>query len=197
MSVALRLTDDIDVSRGSTIVRAHNQPTVSSALSVSCAGCPSSPCTRTGATSSAYDPYRGGQRDDVRYRIDLDELHRDETASTLELNDLGRVRMELSSPLVFDSYRRNKVTGSLIVIDEATNETVAAGTILDTETETESEDVPAVEPRTTQSPNVKWQRSESTRQARSCSARRRDDLVHGPARARASRRRSRAPSRSV
>src|ERR1039458_9875243 len=101
---------------------------------------------------------------EMRYRIDLEQLHRDEGASTLELNDLGRVRIELSSPLVFDSFRRNKVTGSLIVIDEATNETVAAGTILDTETEIE--DAPALEPRPTQSPNVQWQRSDLTRRAR-------------------------------
>jgi bifunctional enzyme CysN/CysC len=165
MSVALRLTDDVDVSRGSTIARAQNQPTVSS--SFECQLCwmseqPLSPqrrytvkhTTRTAMVSAI----------DVRYRIDLDDLHRDETATTLELNDLGRVRLELSSPLVFDSYRRNKVTGSLIVIDEATNETVAAGVILDTETEVE--DAPAVEPRPTQSPNVKWQRSELTRRAR-------------------------------
>ncbi len=72
---------------------------------------------------------------DVRYRIDVESLHRDETAQTLELNDLGRVHLELSAPLVFDSYRRNRVTGSLILIDEATNETVAAGVILDTEVE--------------------------------------------------------------
>jgi bifunctional enzyme CysN/CysC len=165
MSVALRLTDDIDVSRGSTIARAHNQPAVSS--SFECQLCwmseqPLSPqrrylvkhTTRTSAVSAV----------DVRYRIQLDELHRDESATTLELNDLGRVRMELSSPLVFDSYRRNKVTGSLILIDEASNETVAAGVILDTETEVE--DAPAVEPRPTQSPNVKWQRSDLTRRAR-------------------------------
>jgi bifunctional enzyme CysN/CysC len=165
MSVALRLEDDIDVSRGSTIARAQNQPAVSS--SFECQLCwmseqPLSPqrrylvkhTTRTAAVSAI----------DVRYRIDLGELHRDESASTLELNDLGRVRMELSSPLVFDSYRRNKVTGSLIVIDEASNETVAAGVILDTETEIE--DAPTVEPRPTQSPNVQWQRSELTRRAR-------------------------------
>ena len=165
MSVALRLEDDIDVSRGSTIVRAQNQPTVAS--SFECQLCwmseqPLSPnrrysvkhTTRTAAVSAI----------DVRYRIDLDDLHRDETAVTLELNDLGRVRLELSSPLVFDSYRRNRVTGSLIVIDEATNETVAAGVILDTETEVE--DAPAVEPRPTQSPNVQWQRSELTRRTR-------------------------------
>jgi bifunctional enzyme CysN/CysC len=165
MSVALRLEDDIDVGRGSTIARAQNQPSVASsfeALICWMSEQPLSPqrrylvkhTTRTAAVSGV----------EMRYRIDLGQLHRDETASTLELNDLGRVRMELSSPLVFDSYRRNKVTGSLIVIDEATNETVAAGTILDTETETQ--DVSAVEERTTQSPNVKWQRSELTRQAR-------------------------------
>src|SRR2546423_15192453 len=72
---------------------------------------------------------------DVRYRIDVDTLHRDESATTLGLNDLGRVHMELSSPLVFDSYRRNRVTGSLIVIDAATNETVAAGGVPHTEGE--------------------------------------------------------------
>jgi bifunctional enzyme CysN/CysC len=165
MSVALRLTDDIDVSRGNTIARAQNQPTVSS--SFECLLCwmseqPLSPdrrylvkhTTRTASVSGV----------EMRYRIDLEQLHRDEGASTLELNDLGRVRIELSSPLVFDSFRRNKVTGSLIVIDEATNETVAAGTILDTETEVK--DAPMLEPRPTQSPNVKWQRSELTRRAR-------------------------------
>jgi bifunctional enzyme CysN/CysC len=165
MSVALRLQDDIDVSRGSTIARAQNQPTVSSgfeALLCWMSEQPLSPTrryivkhtTRTASVSAL----------EVRYRLQLDDLHRDERATTLGLNDLGRVRMELSSPLVFDSYRRNKITGSLIVIDEASNETVAAGTILDTETEVL--DAPAVEPRPTQSPNVKWQRSELTRRAR-------------------------------
>ena len=167
MSVALRLEDDIDVSRGSTIARVQNQPTVSSsfeALLCWMSEQPLSPggrylvkhTTRTVSVSGV----------EMRYRIDLGQLHRDETARTLELNDLGRVRMELSSPLVFDSYRRNKITGSLIVIDQDTNETVAAGTILDTEIEAEVKDAPAAEERTTQSPNVRWQRSELTRKAR-------------------------------
>jgi bifunctional enzyme CysN/CysC len=165
MSVALRLEDDLDVSRGSTIVRAQNQPTVSSsfeALLCWMSEQPLSPNRRYLVKHTTRTASVSGM--EMRYRIDLGQLHRDETASTLELNDLGRVRMELSSPLVFDSYRRNKVTGSLIVIDEATNETVAAGTILDTETEIK--DAPQTEPRTTQSPNVRWQRSELTRQAR-------------------------------
>jgi bifunctional enzyme CysN/CysC len=165
MSVALRLEDDIDVSRGSTIARTQNQPTVASSFECLLCWMSEQPLsanrrylvkhtTRTAAVSGV----------EMRYRIDLKQLHRDEGARTLELNDLGRVRMELSSPLVFDSYRRNKVTGSLIVIDQDTNETVAAGTILDTETEVE--DAPAAEPPSTQSPNVKWQRSELTRSAR-------------------------------
>jgi bifunctional enzyme CysN/CysC len=165
MSVALRLEDDLDVGRGNTIARTQNQPTVANSFECLLCWMSEQPLssnrrylvkhtTRTAAVSGV----------EMRYRIDLEQLHRDEGASTLELNDLGRVRMELSSPLVFDSYRRNKITGSLIVIDEATNETVAAGTILDTETEVK--DPPASEPPSTQSPNVKWQRSELTRKAR-------------------------------
>jgi bifunctional enzyme CysN/CysC len=68
--------------------------------------------------------------------------------------------MQLSAPLVFDSYRRNRITGSLIVIDEATNETVAAGTILDTEVE-EVEEV-----KSERSPNVRWQGTRMTRERR-------------------------------
>jgi bifunctional enzyme CysN/CysC len=97
---------------------------------------------------------------DVRYRIDVESLHRDERATVLELNDLGRVRLELSAPLVFDSYRRNRTTGSLIIIDETTNETVAAGVILDTEVED------AADIKSERSPNVRWQGSSMTRERR-------------------------------
>jgi bifunctional enzyme CysN/CysC len=97
---------------------------------------------------------------EVRYRIDVETLHRDERATTLELNDLGRVHLEMSSPLVFDSYRRNRLTGSLIVIDEASNETVAAGVILDIEVEEPPESTGG------RSPNVRWQGSKMTRDRR-------------------------------
>jgi bifunctional enzyme CysN/CysC len=97
----------------------------------------------------------------VRYRIDVETLRRDESAATLELNDLGRVHLELSSPLVFDSYRRNRVTGSVIVIDEASNETVAAGVILDTEVRE-----PGSDTKTERSPNVRWQGTRLTRRRR-------------------------------
>ncbi len=181
MSVALRLADEVDAGRGSTIARPHNQPAVASSFeSLLCwmSERPLDPArrylvkhtTRTAAVGSL----------EVRYRIEVDTLHRDELAATLELNDLGRVHVELASPLVFDSYRRNRATGSLIVIDEATNETVAAGVILDTEAESDQRSVRAGEgaagrdgvadgeapAKTERSPNVRWERETITRDER-------------------------------
>jgi bifunctional enzyme CysN/CysC len=168
MSVALRLTDDIDVGRGSTIVRTQNQPTVSSRFE--CLLCwmseqPLSPRRRYVVKHTTRMAMVG--KVDVRYRIEVETLRREESVATLELNDLARVHMELSSPLVFDSYRRNRVTGSLIVIDEATNDTVAAGVILDTEVEgaTHPGSVGA-ETKTERSPNVRWQGTRMTRERR-------------------------------
>jgi bifunctional enzyme CysN/CysC len=163
MSVAIRLQDDIDIGRGSTIVRPHNQPTT--ANSFECLICwmseqPLSPKRRYLVKQTTRTTMLGAA--DVRYRIDVETLHRDESATTLELNDLGRVHLEVSSPLVFDSYRRNRVTGSLILIDEATNETVGAGVILDIEVD----DPAPSEQKSERSPNVRWQGTKMTRERR-------------------------------
>ncbi|HEV7162521.1 MAG TPA: adenylyl-sulfate kinase [Solirubrobacteraceae bacterium] len=163
MSVALRLADDIDVGRGSTIVRPQNQPTVST--SFECLLCwmserPLDPRRRYLVKHTTRMAMVGGV--DVRYRIDVETLRRDDDVTSLELNDLARVHMRLSTPLVFDSYRRNRVTGSLIVIDEATNETVAAGVVLDTEVEDATEPLE----KTERSPNVRWQGTRMTRERR-------------------------------
>jgi bifunctional enzyme CysN/CysC len=162
MSVAVRLSDDIDVSRGSTIVRTHNQPSVSNRFEALLCWMSEQPLQR-GRRYIVKHTTRSAMVGsvDVRYRIDVETLRRDEQVQTLELNDLARVHLELSSPLVFDSYRRNRLTGSLIVIDEATNDTVAAGVILDTEVEELGE-------RTTRerSPNVRWQGSRVSRERR-------------------------------
>ena len=170
MSVALRLADDIDVGRGSTIVRTHNQPSVSSSFECLLCWMSEHPLDRRRrylVKHSTRTAMVGGV--DVRYRIDVESLRREEGADTLALNDLGRVRLELSSPLVFDSYRRNRTTGSLIVIDEATNETVAAAVILDTEVDGEEE------AKRERSPNVRWQGTRMTRR------RRREALGHAGA----------------
>jgi bifunctional enzyme CysN/CysC len=172
MSVALRLADDIDVGRGSVIVRTQNQPTVSNGFE--CLLCwmseqPLSPRRRYLVKHTTRTAMVGGV--DVRYRIDVESLRRDEGVTTLELNDLARVHIQLSAPLVFDSYRRNRVTGSLIMIDEATSETVAAGVILDTEVEGAA----GSESKSERSPNVRWQGSRMTR------GRRWESLGHGGA----------------
>jgi bifunctional enzyme CysN/CysC len=67
---------------------------------------------------------------ELQYRLDVNTLHRDEDATKLGLNEIGRVTVRTQSPLFFDEYRRNRDTGSFVLIDEATNNTVAAGMIL-------------------------------------------------------------------
>lgn len=102
--------------------------------------------------------------DKVRHRIDVDTLHRHEDATGLELNEIGRVVLRTSVPLMFDAYRRNRTTGSFILIDETTNDTVAAGMILT------SAHPPATEPDGRQgekSANVEWQPSLLTSAERS------------------------------
>ena len=168
MSVALRLADDVDVSRGSVIARTNNQPEVAQSFESLLCWMSERPLeagrrylvkhtTRTAAVSGLG----------VRYRIEVDTLRRDESATELALNDLGRVHVELAAPLIFDSYRRNRATGSLIVIDEATNETVAAGVILDADPH-EAQDAKAGEgdAKTERSPNVRWERETLTRAQR-------------------------------
>jgi sulfate adenylyltransferase subunit 1 (EFTu-like GTPase family) len=71
--------------------------------------------------------------DELRYRLDVNTLHRDLEATEFGLNDIGRVKLKTSAPLIVDPYRRNRATGSFILIDEATNNTVAGGMILDRE----------------------------------------------------------------
>ena len=66
----------------------------------------------------------------IVYRIDVNTLHRDESAAEPALNDIGRVRLRLAAPLAVDDYRRNRATGSFIVIDEASNQTVGGGMVL-------------------------------------------------------------------
>jgi bifunctional enzyme CysN/CysC len=169
MSVALRLADDIDVSRGTTIVRPQNQPTVSPSFECLLCWMSERPMSRQRRYLVKHTTRLVKVGDlDIRYRIDVETLRRDTAVGTLELNDLARVHLQLSAPLVFDSYRRNRVTGGLIVIDEATNETVAAGVILDTEVED-------AEAKTKRSPNVRWQGTRVTRE------RRWSELGHGGA----------------
>jgi bifunctional enzyme CysN/CysC len=133
MSVTVRLADELDVSRGDMICRPHNAPTV--AQNIEAMVCwmdetrPLSVGTKYAlkhTTRSARAIVRG-----LQYRLDVNSLHRDEAAQALTLNEIGRVRLRTTVPLLCDEYRRNRATGGLILIDEATNRTVAAGMIIE------------------------------------------------------------------
>jgi bifunctional enzyme CysN/CysC len=131
LSVTLRLEDDIDVSRGDMICRPENRPT--EAREVDAMVCwmsdrPLSPSARYRIKHTTRAAL--AKVDEVRYRIDVNTLHRDKDANGLELNEIGRLRLRLSTPLFVDEYRRNRATGSFILIDESTNDTVGAGMVL-------------------------------------------------------------------
>ena len=131
--------------------RAHPEPAdgLQQLRGACSAGCPSSRWIATGATRSSTPRARRWSEGSTSATGSTSRAcTATRAATTLELNDLGRVRLELSAPLVFDSYRRNRTTGSLIVIDEATNETVAAGVILDTEVEDATDEPRASAART-------------------------------------------------
>jgi bifunctional enzyme CysN/CysC len=87
---------------------------------------------RSGAKLAIKHTTRWGRTlvKDLQYRLDVNTLHREETATELVLNEIGRVQLRTTVPLFFDEYRRNRTTGSFVLIDETTNNAVGAGTIL-------------------------------------------------------------------
>ncbi|HRH67166.1 MAG TPA: sulfate adenylyltransferase subunit CysN [Bacteroidia bacterium] len=131
MSVTMLLEDDIDVSRGDMIVRENNAPQVGQDLDLMV-------CWLNEKKLEPGNRYilRHTSREvrcmvkDIRYKIDINTLRRIEDDKIFGMNDIGRIQLRTTAPLFFDSYRRNRNTGSLILIDEATNETVGAGMIL-------------------------------------------------------------------
>jgi bifunctional enzyme CysN/CysC len=131
MSVTLLLDDDVDISRGDMICRPNNRPAVAQDIEAMVSWMSSDlPLARrsrlivkhTSRTVKAIVT-------DLHYRIDVNTLHRDEAATQLGLNEIGRVRLRLTQPIFCDPYARNRTTGGLILIDEGTNATVGAAMI--------------------------------------------------------------------
>ncbi|MEO5839206.1 MAG: GTP-binding protein [Acidimicrobiales bacterium] len=132
MSVSMRLEDDIDISRGDMICRPHNQPTVSQDIDAMVCWMGERSALTAGSKLAIKHTTRSARAivKQLHYRLDVDTLHRDESITQLGLNDIGRVTLRTTAPLLFDEYRRNRQTGSFILIDEATMSTVGAGMIL-------------------------------------------------------------------
>jgi len=132
MAVTVRLADDVDVSRGDMICRNRNRPHVGQDLEAMVAWLTSESSLRPGAKLAVKHTTRWGRAlvKDLQYRLDVNTLHRDEAAPELTLNEIGRVQLRTTVPLFFDEYRRNRSTGSFVLVDEVTNNTVGAGMII-------------------------------------------------------------------
>ncbi|NHA04768.1 sulfate adenylyltransferase subunit CysN [Mucilaginibacter sp. HC2] len=131
MSVSITLEDDIDISRGDMIVKDDSEPEVSQDLDVMlCWMAAKGP--RPGAKYHLKTTTREVMAiiKEVNYKLDINTMEKLENAGDIKMNEMARVRLRTTQPVVFDEYRKNRITGSLILVDEATNETVAAGTIL-------------------------------------------------------------------
>jgi bifunctional enzyme CysN/CysC len=130
MSATIRLTDDIDISRGDMICRPHNHPTVGQDIDAMVCWFTEQPMRPRGKYTIKHTTRTARALvKELQYRLDVNTLHRDESAAALGLNDIGRVTLRTTAPFFYDEYRRNRATGSFILIDDATNDTVAGGMI--------------------------------------------------------------------
>jgi sulfate adenylyltransferase subunit 1 len=131
MSVTIRLQDDIDISRGDMIVRENNIPVIGQDIEAMICWLNEKKLSPGGKFA-----IRHTTRDakcivkEIRYKVDINTLHRIEDVKNIELNDIARISLRTTQPFFYDKYKINRYTGSIILIDEASNETVGAGMII-------------------------------------------------------------------
>ncbi|MCO6359470.1 sulfate adenylyltransferase subunit CysN [Roseivirga pacifica] len=131
MSVAMTLEDDIDLGRGDMIVKIGNQPNVSQDVDVMlCWFSPQGPQVRSKYTLMHASNEVKAMVKNIHYKLDINTLHKEESYDKITLNDIIKVSLRTTKPIMNDSYRKNRSTGALILVDESTNETVAAGMIV-------------------------------------------------------------------
>ncbi|MGA1828391.1 sulfate adenylyltransferase subunit CysN [Microbacterium sp.] len=130
MSVTVRLTDELDISRGDVICRVGNQPEVSQDIDAMVCWMDDAPMA-VGQKLSILHTTRSARAvvKEIAYELDINTLHRSEFKSELGLNSIGRVKLRTTTPLVADEYVRNRTMGAFVLINESTNRTVGAGTI--------------------------------------------------------------------
>jgi bifunctional enzyme CysN/CysC len=133
-AVTIELADNLDISRGDMLCRPNNRPISTQDVDAMICWMDTDLSLSTDSTYTMLHTTRETRASvkELEYRLDINTLHRDGEAGKLALNEIGRVRLRTQKPLHFDPYRRNRDTGSFILIDEASNNTVAAGMILGT-----------------------------------------------------------------
>jgi sulfate adenylyltransferase subunit 1 len=130
-SVTVTLEDEIDISRGDMIVRQNNQPQVDQSIDMMICWLSDTPMQLGGkyALKHTSNDVRC-MVTDVKYKIDINTLDRNHDEKQIGMNDIGRISIRTTKPIYFDSYRKNRITGSVVLIDEASNITVCAGMIV-------------------------------------------------------------------
>jgi bifunctional enzyme CysN/CysC/sulfate adenylyltransferase subunit 1 len=130
MSVTVRLEDDVDVSRGDMICRPHNAPTPTQDIDAMVCWMTAQPLQPRQKLAIKHTTRTARVMvKDIQYRLDVNSLHRDQDTHELGLNEIGRVHLRTTAPLLTDPYSKNRTTGSFILVDEATGATVGAGMV--------------------------------------------------------------------
>jgi len=131
MSISIRLEDDIDISRGDMIVRSNNQPVATQDLEVMLCWLNNSPAKpRAKYTILHTSNQQKAVIKEVIHKIDIQSLNRNPDDKELNMNEICKVKIRTTKPMMIDPYRENRSTGSIILVDDMTNETVAAGMIV-------------------------------------------------------------------
>ncbi len=131
MNVVMQLEDEIDISRGDMIVKVNNQPSVGQDIELMICWLSDKkivPGGKYGIRQTTKDARCIIK--EIRYKVDINTLHKIEDDLSISLNEIGRILIRTTQPIFYDSYRKNRGTGSIIIIDENTNETVGAGMII-------------------------------------------------------------------
>ncbi len=131
MSVIITLNDEIDISRGDVIAKPNNLPEVDQDVDVMLCWMNQKKLQVNSRffVKQATREVRGAVKE-IQYKLDINSLQKVEGETQLNMNDIGRIKLRTSQPLLFDSYRKNRITGSIILVDEGTFETVGAGMIV-------------------------------------------------------------------
>ncbi|MEY2807059.1 MAG: hypothetical protein RIR65_1476, partial [Planctomycetota bacterium] len=131
MSVVVHLDNDVDVSRGDMLCRPNNRPVVGQDLEAMVCWMAEQPLSPRGKYALKHTTRNTrAMVSSIQYKLDVNTGHRIEGVQQLGLNDLGRISLRTMAPICYDEYRRNRATGSFILVDEATNATVGAGMLL-------------------------------------------------------------------
>ena len=130
-SVTLQLSDDIDISRGDMIVGEHKAPEVGKELDLMVCWLNEKPMVLRGKYAAHHTTNDlKCVISDVKYKVDINTLDKNYEDKSIGLNEIARITIKTTHPIFYDPYRTNRITGSIILIDAATNETVGAGMII-------------------------------------------------------------------